>query len=351
MSTPLESMVVSPSGWCRLRCTDRIVFAFELFEWSYHESSDDQGNHHCFAHHKSSGASRMYQDLRRERASKVFFHSCGMHSFTGEVFVSRVPLGKSCVRWSLPPVLDRTVGVARGTRWMGRHSKQLMALLSKYGLSAEDHLFWSSRSAESRVVKTKADGAPPIALAPEDADREYSVSTEGLLLFLVTWPSLGFKCFDQESDLLVGCDTLLSVILDRFVQDGQQWSASWPPDAKLPPEVELVFDGQRGKLIGSGRRLQTFRRLMGDSPTLVESLQWLARIGRQQAKYSSIVVVAESLLSQLLMRLGATVELTKNDPLWDAEDGLALEPTRRPGSRRCRSSAWFSWGLVGNSLH
>lgn len=252
--------------------------------------------------------------------------------------MSHIPVGASCVRWGLPMVLDHTVGVGRGNRWLGRHCKDLLALLEKCGLEPMKHLFWSSRSAQVRAAKAEEMSEEGPALAPEDADREYSASTQALVLFLVSWPLSGFKCFDAGATLDDRSQVVLSLVLDKFVPKTADWAVS-VPGSDATCGLELSFHGQAATLHGCGRVAETLRRLLGAAPSLVTALQLLCRIVRRPAQYPVLWPVAQGLFLHLLHKLGHSVEMSRDGSDWQKDSGLALVPSRRPGSKRCRLSA------------
>lgn len=121
-------------------------FTFDVFAISYHRANVD-GEEYFFRYHRASGESTASEDFARTATRSYAFVSTFLfRRFVCELFISSTPMGAGCVRWGMAKILDATIGPDRTSKWMGRHSLQLQALISEFGIDHELHFFSSTRA-------------------------------------------------------------------------------------------------------------------------------------------------------------------------------------------------------------
>ncbi|CAK0819685.1 unnamed protein product [Prorocentrum cordatum] len=250
------------------------------------------------------------------------------------VFQSHCPKGCACIRWSMPHVLDVILGRGRDGKWLGRHSKQMLAVLSLFEDAPGDH--WRPSAYSLKKQKDVLGEEPPSLPVECLFDAEYSISSKGLLYLLCRWSQLRLQVGHEVESKPEACTNLLRALLHKFLPAGAECSFQVKVEDGSSFQVQMrdgcfIF-------VGGDRRVGTLRRVLSScgSMEMVSALVEMGRIVGFTKKYKAILPVALATLRTFAAAFFDTVELSRDDVFWKDCDGMELEPLQRTDSRRCR---------------
>lgn len=334
-----HSVCRSDSGFAVIqRSGEENRFAFSLLAFSFHRGV--VGNtEFVFGYHRASGESTAVEDyMHTSTRSFAFSSSVELRRLTCELFASEVPRGSASVRWGLTKVLDEAIGSGRESKWLGRHSMQLKSLIAEFGLDLEMHFFPSTRSIVARAAGASDDQDMSEAAASKFGDRDYMVSSLGVLCLMSMLPHRGFKQFCARQKLPEACGFVTDALLSKFVPAKGQRCLTIMLDGK---EYRLNGAGAEVSIAGdSSRALATLCKVAPRTGSITQMLVAWAAVVHRPSKYPACVDLAKRFFLRLSAALHDQIESSRGDPMLSATDGLMLSPSRKNGSRRSRQVPW-----------
>jgi hypothetical protein len=306
------------------------VWASTLLEWRLFETLGESPRQYMV--HTETGDAQ-WMDMVRDSDSRsyVWGHSLGSRRWLSEVFISKLPRGEACVRWSLKDLIEDSVGSDRDGRWITLKAKAFAREISRVypDAAAEDHLRPSHRAVRARAAHRLL--PPPSIAELQEYDSDFSVSTQGMLIVCAYLHGSRLKC---EEDVVDAVSGIVEMIVDRFI--GESSRTFWLEDGD---NTFCVTIRHRCLVIQVGRLrcLRTLSAILkGESVPLHDAMfKLFAAIGLKKFdRYPWL----RCLFLQLLSCVAAEVESARdNTTMWSEFTHVDLPIRCRTSSQRTRA--------------
>ena len=306
------------------------VWAGSVADWSFYVTTGATARHYMV--HKQTGETKWADQQKDEdNRSFVFGHVQGIRRWLSEVFISKIPRGSACVRWSLRDLIEEAMGSNRDGRWLAHNVKRFETAIGKFWPNFEAHCRPSHRAVRSRALHGQ-EAAPSLAELL-DFDSEYTVSTEG---FVVTAAYLRHSRLKCDQDVEAEIDGILALVLDKVVGQSTRifnldTGSNGCIDIAIRDQQLVVEPGSNNY----ARR--TLQAVLGGNPVplhLALTKLFDALCLKKWSRYKWLT----HLFKELVSSIASQVELLRdNADMWEQYTHADLPVQYRSGSARPRA--------------